>query len=354
MCIMLSAIALSACSENEPVTDQGQQSGGDAIRFAVNTEHTRAGDITTNNLSTFYVYAYTDVNSKPAVFMDNVEVTKTSANSWTYSPVEYWPANAAVDFYAYAPAGWLGDGKPTEPVVYDASAGDQDIVYAVSPDMKGNVGGANAQVLLNFRHALSKVAVKLSSTNTTLQVKVSNVVLTNIMTKGNFTFPSESTAGTPDTGNVGKWSDQNTATTYVLHMSQSMEDIITLTSTATDLSNTGLGLGGAKYLLPQILTWRSNGSGNDTYIAVMCNIYDAKTGAKLWPNENTPKENIVDGSTNGDGLLKFPLSTSLFSEWEPGYHYVYNLVINSNEEMGAIEFGNPTVDTYVDVSTNYQ
>ena len=62
----------------------------------------------------------------------------------------------------------------------------------------------------------------------------------------------------------------------------------------------------------------------------------------------------VQSSTFGDGILKFPLSTSRFSQWDPGYHYIYSIVINSNEEMGAIEFGTPTVDTYVDVSSYYE
>lgn len=213
---------------------------------------------------------------------------------------------------------------------------------------------ANAQVLFNFRHALSKVTVKMSSTNTNLQVKVSNVALANIMTKGNFHFPSASTSGTPSAESIGTWSDQNTPVPYILHMSQDANDLITLTTTATDMATTGMGMGGAKYMTPQTLSWRSNGAGNDNYITVMCSVYDAKSGAKLWPNANTPSENVVEGSTFGDGLLKFPLSTSSFSEWHPGYHYVYNLVINSNEDMGAIEFGTPSVDSYVDVTTNYQ
>ena len=100
--------------------------------------------------------------------------------------------------------------------------------------------------------------------------------------------------------------------------------------------------------------YSTNGSGNDTYIAVMCSIYDAKSGAKLWPNANTPAENVVEGSTFGDGLLKFPLSTSKFSAWQPGVHYIYNLVINANDEMGAIEFGNPTVDSFIEVISNYE
>ena len=130
-------------------------------------------------------------------------------------------------------------------------------------------------------------------------------------------------------------------------------DAINLTTTPVDPATLDVGLSMGKYFIPQSLTWRSMGSGMDTYIAVQCSIFDAKTGERLWPNENTPKEDIVEGSTFGDGILKFPLSTSRFSAWQPGYHYIYNLVINSNEDMGAIEFGSPTVDTFVEVSSNY-
>lgn len=85
----------------------------------------------------------------------------------------------------------------------------------------------------------------------------------------------------------------------------------------------------------------------------MCSVYDAHTGTKIWPNANTPAENVVEGSTFGDGLQKFPLSTTAFNEWQPCYRYINNIVINSNEEMGAIEFGDPSVKTYVDVDNNY-
>ena len=52
--------------------------------------------------------------------------------------------------------------------------------------------------------------------------------------------------------------------------------------------------------------------------------------------------------------MKFPLSTSKLTNWIPGCHYIYNMVINANEEMGAIEFGSPTVDSFVDIESNYQ
>lgn len=348
-----SYLALCGCSDSATGAFNDEPDDN-AIRFTATAEYSRSGDITTNNLKTFNVYAYTGLGTSPVLFMDNVTVTKSNANAWTYSPVEYWPANEKVDFYAFSPAKWVGADGPLKPVAYDSYPGTEDIIYAVSPNLSGYAGLANAQVLFNFRHALAKVTVKMSSTNADIQVKVSNVALANIMTKGNFNFPTASTAEKPTEHNLGRWTDQNTPVTYMLHMSQTPEDVITLTSTATDMAEAGMKLGGAKYMTPQHLSWRSNGNGGDTYITVMCSVYDTTTGTKLWPNANTPEDNIVQGSTFGDGLLKFPLSTSLFSEWYPGYHYVYNLVINSNEEMGAIEFGDPNVDTFVDVNTYYQ
>lgn len=349
----VAAFSLASCTESESY--EGADTPSDnAIRFAANTEFSRSKDYTTNNLTAFNVYAYTGTSASPTLFMDNVEVTKTGTNTWTYSPVKYWPSDESVDFYAFAPSTWVGEGGPLKPVAYDSYPGTEDIIYAVAPDLMGHAGMANAQVLFNFRHALSKVTVKMRSSDADLVVKVSNVAMANVMTKGNFNFPLESTSGAATSSTTGKWTDQNTPLTYLFHMSQDAGDVITLTTTATDMSDTGMGMGGGKFMMPQELVWNSNGSGNDTYLTVMCCVYDAKSGAKLWPNANTPSENIVEGSTFGDGLLKFQLSTSAFGSWQPGYHYVYNIVINANEDMGAIEFGNPTVDTYVDVESTYE
>ena len=140
----------------------------------------------------------------------------------------------------------------------------------------------------------------------------------------------------------------------MLHWSQSLSETLTLTPTPTLIEATGLGRGGQMYVIPQKLVSQNQGSGNDTYIAVQCSIYDAASGEHLWPNANTPTENLVTGSTNGDGILKFPLLTTRYNEWKPGVHYIYNLVINSNDEMGAIEFGTPTIDTFIDVEQTYE
>ena len=309
---LISILAIS-CSDryDDTLVDPTAEDG--AIRFAASTEFSRAGDITTNNLTSFNVYAYTGTGTDPVTFMENVVVSKSASNIWTYSPVRYWPAKETVDFYAVAAAS-----------------------------------------IFNFRHALSKLTVKMSSTNQELKVVVTNVAMANIMTRGNFSFPSSSTAETPSAETVGQWTDQNTPKTYVLLWSQTLSDQLTLSSTPTVIAATGLGRGGQMYILPQQLTYRAQGSENDTYIAVQCSIYDKTSGERLWPNENTPKENLIIGSTTGDGLLKFPLSTNRYTQWQPGVHYIYNLIINSNDEMGTIEFGTPTVDTFIDIEQTYQ
>lgn len=358
--LALSALSLVAtgCSDvDEPMP--GTQTANDgAIRFAAKTELSRSGAYTTNNLTAFNVYAYQS-SDQTTPYMNNVEVTKSSSNIWTYSPIAYWPSSGTLDFYAYAPSTWVGTNSPLKPIAWDNNAnafspGATDLIYAVATGLSGHTDTPNAQVVFNFRHALSKLTVNMSSSNANLKVQVSNVVIAGVNSKGSFTFPTATTTGALTADNVGSWSGQNTPSIIYLHISQAPDDLITLTTTPTNMDDTGAGLGGGKFMIPQELIWRSNGSGKDMYIAVMCSVYDATTGTKLWPNANTPAENVVSGSAFGDGLLKFPLSTSQFTAWQPGNSYIYNLIINSNEEMGTIEFGNPTVDTYVEVVTYYE
>ena len=208
--VAMAALAVSCGDDAGEMHGNSAAVDDGAIRFAAAAELSRAGDITTNNLTSFNVYAYTGTASAPVTFMDNVVVTKTASNNWTYSPLQYWPAKQSVDFYAFAPSTWVGADGPLTPVPYDAASGTEDIVYAVSPDLTGNSGMANAQVVFNFRHALSKLTVKMSSTNPELKVVVTNVAMTNIMTRGNFSFPAGSTADAASADARGKWPDQQT------------------------------------------------------------------------------------------------------------------------------------------------
>jgi len=352
--LLLAALAMtvvSSCSDSEPVAPPDINPDMKEIRFsAVAGAGSRSSDITTLNLSSFNVYAYVD--STNTMLLNNVEVNKGAGNQWVYSPVEYWPAYP-VDFYAYAPSSWVPAGGVRSKFKF-TNSGMEDVIYAVSLDRTQPANQADAQVRLNFRHALSKVSVFLASANANITVKVTAVSLVGVSQEASFDFPTASTdvtGTTVDPNSVGIWSDYSTPHAYLLHMAQSQGELMTLTTTLTDVNADG---NMPQYMLPQTLYWTDGSSHlTDDYLQINLSMFDTSTGVKIWPNKNTPSDNLVPGSTNQDGLIKFPLSTSTIKAWLPGCHYIYNVSIDGHKDLTEIEFGSPTVDSYVNVTTDY-
>ena len=65
----ISVLGFCSCSDNDAPGIDSSVSASNAIRFAANTElASRAGDITTNTLKDFYVYAYTRTDGVPELF----------------------------------------------------------------------------------------------------------------------------------------------------------------------------------------------------------------------------------------------------------------------------------------------
>ena len=101
--------------------------------------------------------------------MDNLKVTSsTNGNSWTYSPIKYWPNNdgAMVTFLAYAP--WV-DGKK---IVDDAkvnfevknSISEQtDLVWNTENHIDAKKDKLNGNVNFKFNHALARIGLKLEA-----------------------------------------------------------------------------------------------------------------------------------------------------------------------------------------------
>ena len=190
-------IALPACTDkeaNETPTDN------DAISLsAVVPNGSRSAATTSATIKDFIVYAFTE----GSMLMDGVKVTR-EGGSWTYSPAAYWPVKP-VNFYAFSPEINIatditseGDGHiPGYLNNYNV-----DLLYSVRKD----VAQQAAPVSLNFRHALSKVSMMLSSTNPRIKVVVSYISLKNVYREGSFDFPQASTlASTPDV--VGSWTN---------------------------------------------------------------------------------------------------------------------------------------------------
>lgn len=192
---MFAVAALAACTtEQTIVAPQNEAIGFDT--FVDNS--TRAEDITTNNIANFGVYGTVTKGGNSALIFDNTKVAGTKESGYTYSPAQYWIADAVYDFLAFAPftnAKWTY--TPTDAQVAktgtfsfnnETAAADQDVVYAyTTKTTEDKLNANNTQaVAFTFKHILSKVAFSFTNTftdgNTTLSVY--NVKINNTAKNG--------------------------------------------------------------------------------------------------------------------------------------------------------------------------
>lgn len=338
--LSLFAPALSSCSNNdndsvyEPV-DKSKIS----FSAVVPRNATRVASTTTASIQNFVVYAFTDKK----MLMNGVEVTR-DGSSWTYTPEAYWP-DQPVNFYAYSPeiknsGNILGNG--TANINSYENPGNVDLLYAVNKDeiQKGT------PVIMNFRHAMSRVDVLLSSNNTQYDIKIKNVTIGNVYNIASFTFPQATTsASAPEV--TGKW------TTYFKYGNITMFDAgetpVTLTAEPTDLGENNES-GNFDFFIPQELKPLSyddtSKAFTGSYISIDCQIFDKATGAKMFPGPETPDYLVVSGTDYG--RIMYPATTSTITNWKLGYSYVYNIEINNPAALlQGINF-NVTVDEYND------
>ena len=208
---MIAALmALSACWQDlliVPFDDSGEAVAfgtyvgrGAQTKTAEATKTTRATGVTDESLQTegFGVYAWytgqtsfgdgSDLESF-AVFMNDTKVTK-SGDSWTYSPLKYWPNNPGdmVSFVAYAPHIVDAYGNTN----YNITVKGKELTYKVTGEVKKQVDllysdsdvyntidltkqSVDDKITFYFRHALSKITFTVSAAVD--EVQVGNITL---------------------------------------------------------------------------------------------------------------------------------------------------------------------------------
>lgn len=165
---LIAACGMVSCSDKD---DWPVDNSGNAIKFgAVVPKSSRAASTTTTTINSFIVYGFTGGK----LYMEDVKVSRSGA-SWHYTPLMYWP-ETPVNFYAYSPE--LTSIPSVDPdnlgsIPNYANYGQTDLLYSVSM----NETAKESPVLLNFRHALSRVDVMLSCSNPNIYVKVAYVLL---------------------------------------------------------------------------------------------------------------------------------------------------------------------------------
>ncbi|GHT71081.1 hypothetical protein AGMMS50239_40050 [Bacteroidia bacterium] len=193
------ALITSSCSNDlDEVPAPAAGSSGQAITFKPwANKPLRAAATKADDVTDFAVLATdTTTGAIDPVLIDGKVVIGSNAAGWTYSPLAFWPETAAVNFFAFSPTAAVGITNGATALVSqnDATAGQPNITYelpTVLTDQKDLLvarhsgtyaaEGANG-VLLNFRHALSRVLFQAKS-ESSMGFIVSSIRLKNVKSK---------------------------------------------------------------------------------------------------------------------------------------------------------------------------
>lgn len=358
----IAALAFAACSNDEVV----EVNQGEAISFRPLINNvTRATDITATTLegSGFTVFATVAGNTTLYFGEDNFTWDGTS-NSYNSSTKHYWPSSGSLDFYAYAKNGSSTITHTANTKVFEitpaSEATDQsDFVFANTNGKSKGSSAADATyygkngVVLNFRHAMSKVTVKIVNSNSTLTATVNDVTLGYIDNKGTYTYSGSTLSTNTDGKNTdflkltGDW--DNTGATKTSYTQTASTTSYTSATAATALPTPFI-------LVPHTLTTATTYS--DAAADSPFNGANIKIELKL---QNTVTSAYIMGGSSAYVTAMWNLPAG---SWEPGKHYIYTVDVagggyyptnhdTSNDldpilEDAVIKFVSVTVDDWSD------
>lgn len=339
--VALSALALTACVNDETI----EVNPGDALTFrATSGNATKSQITTTSTISDFKVWGYYQNEAEKqsnVPFMEDQLVQRISG-VWTYSPTRFWPESGTIDFYSVSPYETPGISiTKTEQKIKDYTVNtnislQKDLLYAVN---MGCSKAANGQtgVEVNFRHALSQIVFQAKNTNSNIKVDIEGVKVVNVVSKGTFTYPQETTSpnltGTDhDTEYDDTWGtwDLSSTTGDVVTYEAGVTERTGITPSSEEVALTTVG-GGELLLLPQTLSeWvpSTGESGTGSRFLINCKIWNVSGDDEvlLWPGKNEYSEVAIP----------IPADT----KWKQGKKYVYTFIFG--EGAGYTPDGKPT------------
>lgn len=323
---ILAAAMLAACSDSQHglLPEEPQMPGGETIVFEADAaEPTAAGvpPTTTLTIPEFKVTAYAKNRwGEDSMIMDNVIVTRTGLNSWTYDHPVKWPSTP-VDFFAVSPASvqminnqwWVHIAK------FPWQGGDTDFLVCVR---MGAIQG-DGNIKLNFRHALARVKINLYtalSPAEDYEVRVGLVRITDFPDYGEFTFPFVTTSPDTNRGELfscwGTYNSQSVRHTYF--EAADPDGYITVPTR-------GFNLVEGSYFIPFNLTELQGGGTyyTGTRLEVAYQVVSRNDGRVLWPDGSV---DYADRWGGGYYLSRLSLYDPTPSHrWEPGRSYTYNI-----------------------------
>ena len=320
---LLAIAAIASCAKTEAVFTEGDSEIKLAPVTKLQTKANYLGAVDGTTYPTqenFDVYAYWKNVPAGQEFTDGSlflqSLTEGGAeftnkgNYWGGIEKYYWPKNGSLRFAAYSPAHLTVDHQQDGDlytVAYEQPSKTAEtwdfLVAPTSPSYSMMTAAEN--VAIEFQHALSWITlnVKAKDADAAQAFDIKKVTINGVKTKANFA------AQMGDGIQYEEWMGQNTPAEYVVFEGSQM-----VTDTATVIENTVAGT----VVIPQ----------ETTTVTVDFDQYG------------------VNGTADTPGMtvtLDLVLDTDA-TPWEPGKHYIYNLIFGLDEILI-----NPSVADWDDV-----
>lgn len=204
---ILAVTGLVACSQDQLV--EAPKSVAIAFDNAFVNNSTRATDINIDNLQDFGVYGSVVNNQNQQGLIFNKQKVTKGTDGYSYSPAQYWIANAQYDFVAIAPytnAKWTyttTDNKDAKNGTLsfnnENAAANQDLLFAYAARTTQDITSKPDAVSFTFNHLLSRVKFTfvngfVSGSNITL--KITDVHITDTYESGTIAIANGAVANT--------------------------------------------------------------------------------------------------------------------------------------------------------------
>ena len=312
----IAAMAFASCAKDTVK----EANNGRAIDFRVAAQ-TRASEITTANLTTFYVTAIDEQGSN---YFTNAAFTKIE-EYFSSSPVYYWPGSGSLNFFAYAPStttlgATVTINNTTKTLAgFSPAAEITDQKDFVTASASGSKADETSGVALTFDHQLSQIEVKARNANEGYVYQIKGVRFAQPVAKADFDFATSEWTLSTDAADKAVYD-----VTY--------NNVVTLNTFAQNIMKSE---GDNAMLIPQqLVAWDAENDQTNAdkgaYLSVYAKVTTAD-GAKVYPK--------------ADGMEYAWLAVPVDTKWEAGYKYVYTLDFTSGAGYPDPLGGDPTGST---------
>ncbi len=217
--LAVAALGFAACTNDETTAVNEKLAESNEISFrALNNGLMRGADEHFDAANDQFAVTAFRKGETTSPYFNNVTFKTTDGATFTSGDGSkyYWPSSTNLDFYAYAPLSTEVGGSGSAAVTrndynnFTVTPGtavpyQPDLVYAVTRNWGkattdptgGHVIPTATGVTINFRHAESKVAIKLANSNKNLKITVGDVSIGNLRGSETFTWNGVTDGTTP-------------------------------------------------------------------------------------------------------------------------------------------------------------